>query len=615
LQEIERKRKESIERKKEERKKLIEMEKKLEKERKEEEQRKKSKEEQLRLQQEQKNREKEHAIKFPDGIASLGEKKTQEKVKFIHLDEKLKNSIINEPITSLSLMICKENSITIDGLSRKIIDPEEEPYYNVFDDYKILVVILYLGNKEHDKDITTKIFEENTGKELRKKGFKLDIVYSYGKAIQKISTLENGNCPYSEIWIFCSKGDGTLPEKAEDKDSNKITIFLQMVADFNKKGGALFLFCENFPFVLEANLLIKEYIQFEEGNINFEMRGNYKNEKNEEKFIYVKDDKNSKNGFFEPETFLKSPGKADIRLSLRIGLNRFSEGTTPSNAETFDGSENYSPFTPFAYLTDQRKKRPFILYYDPKVEIGRGPIVIHGGFTSAFYDFNEEGTGRLVISIACWLIRKEEILMNLASGIVKTIPPIKIPKIKNNLPFDKWIKNGSMYSILILDVSGSMKKYYKPLCEMANEIIKNLNKNNENEGVIILFGKEAKTVMNGKLELLDFDKYKDLPNITNGTNFLNAFKEAKKHIYNKDKFNYKRILFLTDGKDYNSNIKIICQEMVKEDFEINIIGFKSNDKDKANFEHLRQYASKDRFFTSNSFKEVENYCINIFAAE
>ena len=205
--------------------------------------------------------------------------------------------------------------------------------------------------------------------------------------------------------------------------------------------------------------------------------------------------------------------------------------------------------------------------------------------------------------------------MNLASGIVKTIPPIKIPKIKNNLPFDKWIKNGSMYSILILDVSGSMKKYYKPLCEMANEIIKNLNKNNENEGVIILFGKEAKTVMNGKLELLDFDKYKDLPNITNGTNFLNAFKEAKKHIYNKDKFNYKRILFLTDGKDYNSNIKIICQEMVKEDFEINIIGFKSNDKDKANFEHLRQYASKDRFFTSNSFKEVENYCINIFAAE
>ena len=71
-----------------------------------------------------------------------------------------------------------------------------------------------------------------------------------------------------------------MPQKAEDKDSNKIGTFLEMVSDFNKKGGALFLFCDNYPFVLEANLLLKEYLQFEEGKVNFEMKGNYFRKKN-----------------------------------------------------------------------------------------------------------------------------------------------------------------------------------------------------------------------------------------------------------------------------------------------------------------------------------------------
>ena len=58
---------------------------------------------------------------------------------------------------------------------------------------------------------------------------------------------------------------------------------------------------------------------------------------------------------FENEQFLESLGETD-RLSLRIGLNRFSEGITLSYAETFDNSENYTPFKPFAYLTDSKKK-------------------------------------------------------------------------------------------------------------------------------------------------------------------------------------------------------------------------------------------------------------------
>ena len=543
-------------------------------------------------------------------------------------DKILENSIMKQPLTSVFDMIENENSRVIEGCKKLLINPEEEPYYDLFDDFKILIVILYLGNDEHDKNITTEIFEKNAGKSLKKKGFKYDIVYSYGEAIKKLSTIENNNCPYSELWLFCSKGDGSLPEKAEDKDSNKITIFLEMVTDFNKKGGALFLFCDNYPFVLEANLLLKEYIKFDEGKINFEMTGSYNNENPKGRFIFEKGRNFRKNGYFEPDIYLKClPGKAKKRFSLRLGLNTFSEGITLSYAQTFDNSENYRPFTPFAYLSDPFHKRPFILYYDPKIETGMGPIVVHGGFTSAFYDFEQTGTGRLVISIACWLIRKEEILFNDVAGVPKLIPGIKIPIIKYK-KFDKWIKPSiAMFSILILDVSGSMTDYYESLFGMANKILRKQMENKDNEGVIIIFSIKAKTIVDGKLNLLNLSETKNENKEIFGskTNFYNAFKEAEKYIFNKNKFMKKRILFLTDGKSETTNLKPICNKMINEGFQINIVGFdnpkESNEKKSDNksnvssFEHLRKFASPNCFYTSQNFEEIEIICQNIFAAE
>lgn len=106
-----------------------------------------------------------------------------------------------------------------------------------------------------------------------------------------------------------------------------------------------------------------------------------------------------------------------------------------------------------------------LFYYDPKIkeneEFSRGPIVIHGGFTSAFYDFSFEGTGRLIISIACWLMRPEENILDEDGNFnyeKKYVPQIN--PIYNNSIFDKWI---STYSILILDMSGSMTSKYGEL--------------------------------------------------------------------------------------------------------------------------------------------------------
>ena len=561
-------------------------------------------------------------------------------------DEKLKNSINNTKIKTVDMISNKNISFSTETINKSIENPEEEPYYDIFEIFKILIVILYLGNDKHDKNITTEIFEENAGKALKKKGFKYDIVYSYGEAIKKLTSVENENCPYSEVWIFCSKGDGSLPDKAEDKDSNKITMFLEVVADYNKNGGALFLFCDNYPFVLEANLLLKKYIKFEEGKINFEMKGSYNNENPKERFIYVEGTQKAKNGFFRSENFLESPGKAE-RLSLRIGLNKFSEGITLSYAETFDNSENYAPFTPFAYLSDPTKLRPFILYYDPKInnkEISRGPIVVHGGFTSAFYDFQQDGTGRLVISIACWLIRKEEFYLDLNKNKIKKIPKINKPSLYRET-FNQWItiKSNNMFSILILDISASMEKYYDSLIDMANNIIQIQQKNDENEGVVIFFGSQTKTIINREYRLLNREDITS-SKVSIGTDFVLAFREAEKYIYNKNNFTNKRILFLTDGLNEiidDSQLQPITERIKKENFKINIVGFENsrkssyyfdnydylenidfedyfsneNVKKETSFEHLRKFASENCFFTSTNFKEVEEFCKKVFAAE
>ena len=66
-------------------------------------------------------------------------------------------------------MIHNENSVTLDGMVKIIENPKDESYFDIFDWFKILVVILYLGNDKHDINITTDIFENNAGKSLQKK--------------------------------------------------------------------------------------------------------------------------------------------------------------------------------------------------------------------------------------------------------------------------------------------------------------------------------------------------------------------------------------------------------------------------------------------------------------
>lgn len=332
----------------------------------------------------------------------------------------------------------------------------EDPYNdNAFNGFKILVVCLYMEANEKVNLITREVFDENCGNVLKKKGFSYTFVCSYGEGINELTQNQARPCPYSELWLFSSAGIGVLPEEATDPNINKIIPFLQVVSDFWSGGGGLLLFCDSEPYNFEVNYLLSHFLNFNENGSSYTTKvrlgGFYEGQQE----IRV-----GETGFPLPGTFLRKkhldpPGKCTLRMTLRPGLVSFNEGNTISyavdeNHNPLINETDLRPFSTFAYISENSATpKPFILYYDPPIseggiDLSPGPIVLHGGFTSAFYDFVEDvnGTGRLIISIAAWLTRFEErhYLFKIEGKEIFTTPTLHPDKYKVKYEFTEWIQ-------------------------------------------------------------------------------------------------------------------------------------------------------------------------------
>jgi hypothetical protein len=299
-------------------------------------------------------------------------------------------------------------------------NPEEDPYDDgAFNGFKILVVILYFEKS----GITLANFHLNCGTVLKSKGFDYTVACSYGDAIAQLTRNENGRCPYTELWLIPSSSATSLPPEAVDKDTRKMHPFFNAVRDFWMMGGGLFLFPDNSPYTFQVNQLLANYLTFSHngktGRTNVRFEGGYYGDK----FITVNSNEAPLCGCFTPKCSLPPPGRCPLRLTLRPGLVTFYEGITISSAvnpsqQPISTEADLWPFTPFAWTSETGGvPRPFVLFHDPKITSNTmecsGPVVIHGGFTSAFIKFGDSnskygGTGRLIISIACWLTRFEE---------------------------------------------------------------------------------------------------------------------------------------------------------------------------------------------------------------
>ena len=79
-----------------------------------------------------------------------------------------------------------------------------------------------------------------------------------------------------------------------------------------------------------------------------------------------------------------------------------------------------------------------------------------------------------------------------------------------------------MNSILTLDVSPSMSRYYDPLIQLANKIIRKQMGSKENEGTVIFFASSAKAIINGKYRLLNTGEIRSA-SMGGGTDLIELF--------------------------------------------------------------------------------------------
>jgi Mg-chelatase subunit ChlD len=451
-------------------------------------------------------------------------------------------------------------------------NPEDEPWHDgAFKGFSILVVCLYMGANEKagSNRITRAIFDQQCGAVLRRKGFEYTFVCSYGEGLTELQHATDDRCPYSELWLFSSDGYGKLPTEAHDKDTNKIVPFLTAVRDFWKVGGGLLLFCDNGPYTFEVNYLLDAILQFPDANrtsqptnvrLNGKWNGNYWGYEGKKEISVAKTEASAEQCFF-PRMDLPSPGKLGHRISLRPGLVRFNEGTTISyavdkNDNPLTTPDELWPFTAFAWTSeDVSPPRPFILFFDPKITSdsmeSEGPVVLHGGFTSAFYDFGDDktgGTGRLVISIACWLTRMEERAYRAriaASDIVKTVP--RLTGTYSSVAFNGWRVGSATlprHSVLVIDKSGSMKGYFPTIACGANDYIR-IQSGRGGIITVVLFDSNAQIVYEAGTQAIS-----EADCSSGGTNFVAALQCALQVIgrSEQNRHGYEcRIVFFTDG--------------------------------------------------------------------
>eukprot|EP00767_Chilomastix_cuspidata_P000693 gnl/Chilomastix_cuspidata/119.p1 GENE.gnl/Chilomastix_cuspidata/119~~gnl/Chilomastix_cuspidata/119.p1 ORF type:complete len:3798 (+),score=939.71 gnl/Chilomastix_cuspidata/119:6300-17693(+) len=357
-------------------------------------------------------------------------------------------------------------------------NPDSETYHDgCAEGYQILIVILYLGGRRRrdgtivDAEITKSVFEQHTGRALRKKGFAYDLAFSYKEAVDYLRRLEVGDqCRYKELWLFSGAGDKTLSSEARDKDFSMFIPFIDHVNAFWRAGGGLCLWVDNSPIVFDVNHLLSK-LQFprETGSAPTHVRfgGNYLG-KGTITASATYELKGS--AVFNPRRRTVTPGGA-MRFGLGAGIQRFYEGVTVAHLTDAKGRDlqptNLWPFVPFTTSSEARTGSPrtIIAFYDPvslpgPLSFTPGPIVLHGGFTSAFVEFAEDGTGRLVTGIACWLANLEMALFDqkIKGKLASKTLPVYFPRVEP-VEFTGWVAPAAAQNLAVtfmMDLTGSM---------------------------------------------------------------------------------------------------------------------------------------------------------------
>ena len=483
---------------------------------------------------------------------------------------------------------------------------------------KILIVMLWsceMSKKEnpllHPKYIDQTNPQNNycIASSVEYLGVETKTVLNYVDAINEITKKDNnGKCQYYTVWVLCSPEINKLPDNSQYP--GLVKQFIDCLILYWENGGAVALFCDNDPFYFQANMFL-ENIRFKGPDGNME-KTKLRIEGNDpgKQILYGKEVNGNltENGIYDSSIIKSSNGTQ--RSPIGRNIPNIYEGDTVSHAN----SKNKEDIKPFIPLGNNSSGNLCMMLYC--TQGNEGDIFIDCGYTKAFINMkNEEShTYRYIQNIASFLARPEIHIRDLISAKNYRPNGINFNIDYSNLYIYQQLDNGflsdMMFSIMILDVSGSMKEHYKDLIDMANQIIDNQQKNPKNEGIVIFFGNRAKTIINKNYRaLLINDIY--LARVGTGTSFQAGFQEAEQFLEYGNNFDKRRVLFLTDGEDSGYNqIEDTCRKMKELGYQINIIGFGEGSL----FENLKQFASEGCFNTRNVFEEVKEICYRVFSS-
>ncbi|UJR26207.1 hypothetical protein I4U23_007550 [Adineta vaga] len=194
---------------------------------------------------------------------------------------------------------------------------------------------------------------------LEMKGFHVENVKS---ELEFISKLQSNH--YQIVWVISSS-------------SIEQTSFIPTLLDFHSKGGAVFLFADNVPYVSHAS-------EFLNKKFGITLLGNYQGNKT---LVF------NENGYSEAGRF----GQHEIFT----GIKNLFEGVTICHPVQLKPIRNQSMVT-LATATDGQS---CITIFDPPHGSSEGRLCLDCGFTKLFINWNSAGTARFIVNASCWLTK------------------------------------------------------------------------------------------------------------------------------------------------------------------------------------------------------------------
>ncbi|KAK8789876.1 hypothetical protein WA158_006656 [Blastocystis sp. Blastoise] len=398
-----------------------------------------------------------------------------------------------------------------------------------FDQFNVLFVVLYTARPNNideqgnqvDPDVTVDNLKKGPVAKLKVKGFKVDIVYDYFDAMDR---LRSGK--YRSVVITCSPGDGVLGDPEHQGDFNYLNSFIKCLHIFHAHRGGIMFMLENSPLDFEAC----KFFNYEDGPYHISELCDTEEKIDGRGWIYEKkidevdDDKDPGYGQFVPigeDLFNK-----ECRLPINYGLNKIFEGVTLANID-----EDELVNCGFKTFAREQNGHAAVMIKDAYQNYGR--IVIDTAASKLYSDWSSDGTARWISNAVIWSLSFDDYLNETNESHAADLSNEQIPdyytKVDMSSFTDQDIKTEecerrdiksptNLVVSIVICTSGNQHQYYDSTKQFFGNVLKKLDER-RNE----ILGKNNASI---RYQVVQYSNYDDqLSILSSGMSKPNDFSD------------------------------------------------------------------------------------------